>query len=128
VTVASIYAYVEEALGAWDQRPLFKAHVTSLEPLRRVSPAVDLAILRELPEWFADSKAVFPLDRTFEPEEPTHDDENVKTFKKLQKCRASKLVEPVGYDDMYWAAINSAGCRLTPLGERYRRMAQEGRL
>ncbi|MCH7862471.1 MAG: hypothetical protein IH998_12455, partial [Proteobacteria bacterium] len=28
VTVPSVYAYVEAALGAWDQRPLFKSHVS----------------------------------------------------------------------------------------------------
>lgn len=28
VTAPSVYAYVEAALGAWDQRPLFKSHVS----------------------------------------------------------------------------------------------------
>lgn len=30
VTVAAVYAYVEQMLGAWDQRPLFKSHVSKL--------------------------------------------------------------------------------------------------
>jgi len=128
VTVASIYAYVEEALGAWDQRPLFKAHLSKLVPVRRVRPAVDLAILRELPTIFPDPTRDHPLDPSFEPEEESRIEENVIRFRKLQKCRAAKLVEPVGYEDMYWAAINSTGCRLTPMGRRYWRMAQEARL
>ena len=28
VSAASVYAYVDQALGAWDQRPLLKAHVS----------------------------------------------------------------------------------------------------
>lgn len=34
VSVASIYAYVDQALGAWDQRPLFKSHVSRMLSLR----------------------------------------------------------------------------------------------
>ena len=30
VTAASIYGYSDQALGAWDQRPLFKSHVSKL--------------------------------------------------------------------------------------------------
>ena len=41
----------------------------------------------------------------------------------LQRCRAAKLVEPVGEDHMYYAAMNSRSCALTPLGRHYWRMA-----
>lgn len=128
ITVASVYAYVEEALGPWDQRPLFKANVAKLETLRTVAPSVDLAVLRELPGWFSSPSAEFSLDPTFEDTVPGHDPTKAAQFKKLQRCRAAKLVEPVGEEHMYYAAINSGACRLTPLGARYWRMAQEGRL
>src|SRR5215210_1992575 len=49
VSVASVYAYVDQALGAWDQRPLFKSHVSRLIPLRKCRPAVPLETLRMLP-------------------------------------------------------------------------------
>lgn len=128
VTVASIYAYVEEALGPWEQRPLFKAHVSKLVPLRTVEAAVQLETLRQLPDWFPHATDVLPLDPSFEDtEQPSHP-ENEATFKRLQACRSAKLVEPIDEDHMYFAAINSTGCQLTPLGRRYWRMAQDGKL
>jgi len=128
VTVASIYAYVEEALGPWEQRPLFKAHVSKLVPLRVVDPAVDMETLRMLPELFSDPDATFPLDPSFEITEEPSDPDNEATFELLQACRAAKLVEPIAERHMYFAAMNSTGCKLTPLGRRYWRMASEGRL
>jgi uncharacterized caspase-like protein len=52
VSVASIYTYVDESLGSWDQRPLFKSHVSSLFPLRKTRGAIEVSLLRRLPEWF----------------------------------------------------------------------------
>lgn len=128
VTSASIYTYVDESLGAWDQRPLFKAHVSTLTSLRQAAAALDVAILRRLPEWFGAADAIFALDPSFEPDaQPSHSD-NEEIFACLQKCRAAKLVEPVGEEHMYFAAMNSTGCQLTPLGGHYWRLANEGRI
>jgi uncharacterized caspase-like protein len=52
VTVASLYAYVDEALGVWSQRPLFKSHVSKLVSLRTCAPAVPWDVLRLLPGYF----------------------------------------------------------------------------
>lgn len=41
VSAASIYGYAEAALGAWDQRPLYKSHAAHLEPVRMCAPKVD---------------------------------------------------------------------------------------
>jgi uncharacterized caspase-like protein len=38
ITAASVYAYVDQALGAWDQRPMFKANLARLTPLRSSRP------------------------------------------------------------------------------------------
>ena len=92
ITVASVYAYVEEALGPWEQRPLFKANVAKLEPLRTVHPAVELEVLRELPAWFPNVTDVYPLNPSYEDTVKGHNPVNVAVFKKLQKCRAAKLV------------------------------------
>src|SRR6266487_1772486 len=43
VNVANIYAYVDQILGAWDQRPLLMSHVAKLLPIRKCKPQVDLA-------------------------------------------------------------------------------------
>src|SRR6266851_1508112 len=51
VTIASVYAYVDQALGAWEQRPLFKAVVSQLISLRNCSPVVPIELLRLLPRY-----------------------------------------------------------------------------
>jgi hypothetical protein len=128
VTAASVYSYVEQALGPWDQRPLFKAHLSKVEPLRRVAPAVSLDVLRLLPSWFSNAETEYPLDPSYEDQVPGFDPDNVAIFKKLQKCRDAKLVEAVDEEFLYFAAINSKACRLTPLGKHYWRLAQAGRI
>ena len=128
VTVASVYAYVEQALGSWDQRPLFKAHVATLVSLRRCAPAVPLEELRQLTARFDRPDAVYPLDPSYEDTTEHADPEHVAVFKCLQRCRDAKLVEAVGEEYMYYAAMNSTGCRLTPLGRHFWRLANAGRI
>jgi uncharacterized caspase-like protein len=128
VTVASIYAYVDESLGSWDQRPLFKAHLATLTPLRNAAPATDASILRKLPEWFPQPNSKFDLDPSYEPDAEPANEEHEWIFGCLQKCRAAKLAEPVGEEHMYYAAMKSKSCRLTPLGRHYWRLANEGRI
>lgn len=128
VSVAGIYAYVDQAVGAWDQRPLFMAHVARLAPIRICGSAVPLEILRRLPGWFPTPDAEMPLDPSYEPEAEPRNEEHEAVFAQLQRCRAAKLVEPVGEEHMYFAAINSRACRLTPLGRYYRQLAANGRI
>jgi hypothetical protein len=128
VTLAGVYAYLDESLGAWDQRPLFKSHVSRLIALRECSSAVPRERLRKLPEWFPAVDDEFPLDPSYEPEAEPRDAENEATFSALQSCRAAKLIEPVGADHMYFAAIESKSCRLTQLGRRYWRLAKDERI
>ena len=90
--MASVYAYVEEALGPWDQRPLFKAHLSTLVPLRTVEPAVPMEALRRLPALFPDPDNEFPLDPSYEPtEEPRHP-EHEELFEILQKRSEERRV------------------------------------
>ncbi|WP_332642845.1 caspase family protein [Aeromicrobium sp.] len=128
VSAPAIYSYVEEALGPWDQRPLFKAHLSKVAALRIAQPAVPLAVLRELTVWFPNVDSEFRLDPTYEYTEPTADPDHVTVFKKLQRCRDAKLVEAVDAEYMYFAAIEGTACRLTGLGQHYWRLAKEGRV
>jgi len=128
VKLPSVYSYVDESLGPWDQRPLLKAHVATLVPLRLARPRVDVTILRRLPEWFATPDAKFPLDSSYEPDAEPHHEDKEEVFGLLQKCRAAHLVEPIGEIHMYYAAMNNKACALTPLGRHYWRLANEGRI
>jgi uncharacterized caspase-like protein len=128
VSVASIYAYVDQAFGAWDQRPLFKSHVSRMLSLRTAKPAIDIGVLRRLPEWFESPDAEFSLSPRNEPTAKPADSEAEATFRWLQRCNRVKLVEPIDEEDMYYAAINSTGCRLTALGRFYWKLADDGRI
>jgi hypothetical protein len=128
VTVAGVYAYLSESFGAWGQRPTFKANIERPHELRQCLPWVPLASLRRLKEFFATESAEFPLDPSYEPtEEPRHADHEA-TFAILQRYRAAKLIEPVGEEHLYFAAMNRKSCRLTPLGHLYWQMAKQDRL
>lgn len=128
VTAASIYAYVEQALGPWKQRPLFKAHLSKMAPIRVAQPAVQREILRKLTEWFPTADYEYPLDPSYEFTVKGHDAHHVQIFKAFQKCRDAKLVEAVDEDFLYFAAMNNKSCRLTALGKRYWQLAKENRL
>lgn len=128
VTVANLYTYVDQSLGAWSQRPLFKAHLRHVTQLRACKPVVELPLLRLIPKYFKAPNEEHGLDPSYEPEaEPKHPD-NQEIFGHLQKYRNARLVEPVGEDHMYFAAMNSKSCRLTPLGQHLWTLANEGRL
>ena len=128
VTVAAVYAYVEQMLGAWDQRPLFKSNVSKLVPLRRCKPVIEMGILRLLPKYFPDVNTEFCLDPSFEPEAEPKNEDNERIFSHLQKYRAARLLVPVGEEHMFFAAMNSKSCKLTPLGQLYWKLAIGGKL
>ncbi len=137
ITPASVYAHIDQSLGGWDQRPIYKANVKQFVRLRQVAPKVPLEVLRRLPEYFPDASTVFKLDPSFEPDRenvpeefrsiPVNDD-NVAVFKQLQMCNRHGLVVPVDAEHMYYAAIHSTGCRLTAIGAHYRRLALDERI
>lgn len=135
ITPGSVYAHVDQSLGAWEQRPVFKTNVRQFVSLRRVSPPIELDDLRGLTQFFPTSGFEFQLDPTFEPETkgrdpgmPPPDPENTKNFAMLQRYSRLNLVVPVGAPHMWHAAMESKTCRLTVLGEHYRRLVEKGRI
>jgi hypothetical protein len=128
VTIASAYAYVDEALGLFEQRPLFRANVSQLFPLRECEPVVPLAALRRLPEIFRAHDADLLLDPSYEPTAPEHLPDNCAVMGQLQKMRAARLVEPIGTEHLYYAAMERRAVRLTPLGRHYWRLARDRRI
>ena len=128
ITPGSIYAYVDQALGAWDQRPIFKTNVTQFTSLREVQPQVPLETLRKLVIYFPSPQDEHALDPSYEDTEEGCDPDNVKAFKDLQKMEGVGLIVPVGEEHMYYAAMNSKSCRLSALGAQYWRLAAENKL
>jgi len=128
ITPGSIYAYVDQALGAWDQRPIFRTNVTQFTSLREVYPQVPLETLRKLTIYFPNPQDEHKLDPSYEYTEEGHDPSHARIFKELQQMEGVGLVVPVGEEHMYYAAVNSTACRLTALGAQYWRLANEKKL
>lgn len=128
ITPGSLYAYVDEALGAWDQRPIFKTNVSSFTSLRNVPPKVPFETMRKITTYFQTPESEHSLDPSYEDTEAVAVEENVKIFKDLQKFQGVGLVVPVDEEFMYYAALNSKSCRLTAIGYQYWRLVNEKKL
>lgn len=139
ITPGSIYAYIDKSLGAWDaQRPLFKTNISNFVSIRRVKPRVSHNELATLLKCFSNENEEFPLNPSFEftnsletdivPIEPYANPQNIKIFKSLQKLESIDLVEPVDEEHMYFAAMKSKSCRLTPLGKYYWKLLKDKRI
>ncbi|MBL4749596.1 MAG: caspase family protein [Amylibacter sp.] len=119
ISPASIYAHIDQSLGPWVQRPVFKTSITSFVSLKKVQPPISLENLHKLTEFFDEIGKEFQLDPSFEPESDNPNEENCNIFAILQKMVAVNLVKPVDRDHMYFAAMDSKSCKLTVLGEHY---------
>lgn len=132
ITPGGIYAYIDKALGPWEQRPVFKTNVTRFTSLRNVIPQVDISIIRKLCNYFSTENSEFAINPSFEPTnspsvthevvQPYANSVNTKIFSDLQKLEGIGLVVPVGEDHMYFAAMNSKSCALTSIGKQYWRL------
>lgn len=128
ITPGSVYAYVDQALGPWSQRPIFKTNVTRFTSLRRISPPVELTKLRKISKYFTNPEDEYSLDPSYEYTSDNPDENNVEIFKNLQKFEGVGLVVPVDEEHMYYAAMNSKSCRLTALGAHYWRLVNEKKI
>lgn len=135
ISPGGVYAYIDQSLGAWEQRPVFKTNVKSFVSLREVQPSVQLHEIQRITEFFPKAGYEFPLDPTYEPEMkgrsegmPDPDPENTWKFEILQRFNRVNLVVPVDAPHMWNAAMESKSCKLTVLGEHYRRLVEKGRI
>ena len=135
ISPGSVYAHVDQSLGAWDQRPVFKTNVKQFVSLRKVPPPISIADLRKISTLFPSAGFEFRLDPTYEPESRGRDDdvpepvpEHTSVFAVLQRYNRLNLLVPVGAPHMWHAAMEYKSCKLTALGEHYRRLALRGRI
>ena len=91
--------------------------------------------MRKIATYFTKPGFEFALDPSFEPEAkgrdagmPEPDPDNVEIFGVLQKYNRLNLLKPVGAPHMWHAAMESKSCKLTALGEHYRRLVVKNRL
>ncbi|NMC76938.1 MAG: caspase family protein [Candidatus Methanofastidiosa archaeon] len=128
ITLGGLYSYVDEVLGPWEQRPIFKTHVSKFTPIRTITPKIPLETLRKIKKYFSSPEEEYILDPTYEDTSRNSIEEHVTILKDLQKFESAGLVAPVGEEHMYYAAMNSKSCRLTALGYQYWRLANENKL
>jgi hypothetical protein len=132
VTPGSIYAHIDQSLGTWAQRPVFKTNVQKFVSLRKADAPIPLSDLQSLKVHFPYAGFQFPLDPAYEPERseeqkadpsiPPPDPAKNAIFAVLQRCARVNLVRPVDAPHMWHAAIESKACELTVLGEHYRKL------
>lgn len=128
VTPGSVYAHIDQSLGEWEQRPLFKTNVDRFCSLRKVSAPIELGVLRKLCDYFPEPSEDMKLDPSFEPTSKKPDARNTEIFADLQDLVKVNLVRPIGEDHMYFAAMNSKSCGLTLLGEHYWKLVRKDRI
>jgi len=135
ITPGSIYAHIDQSLGEWEQRPVFKTNVKQFVSLRKITPPITLEDLKKISKFFPSPGYNYPLDPTYEPEAkgrdegmPSPDPKNTEIFAVLQKYNRLNLLVPVGVPNMWNAAMESKSCQLTALGEHYRRLVSKGRV
>jgi hypothetical protein len=135
ITPGSIYAHIDQSLGGWEQRPVFKTNVKQFVSLRKVASPIPLEDLQRIAEFFPTPGFEYPLDPTYEPELKGRDEgmpapviENTRIFALLQKYNRLNLLVPMGVPHMWNAAMESKTCKLTALGEHYRRLVAKGRI
>ena len=129
ITPGGVYAYIDKALGPWQQRPLFKTNVMQFTSLRTVIPQVDVEVLRKIINYFSAPDIEFLLNPSFEPTntqdvdheviEPFANETNIGIFKNLQQLESVGLIVPCEEDHMYYAAMHSKSCKLTSIGQHY---------
>lgn len=136
VTPGSVYAHIDQSLGPWAQRPVFKTNVKSFVSLRKAAPPIPLTDLQALATHFPTPDHEFRLDPAYEPERsleqrqdsniPPPDPDKVAAFGVLQRYVRVNLVRPVDAPHMWHAAMQSKSCQLTVLGQHYRKLVAEG--
>lgn len=128
VTPGGIYAYIDQSLGAWKQRPMFKANVSEFVVIKKTEPKIKYDQMEKITQFFND-KNEYKLDPSYEKTNikdgehknlpPYFDEKNGEIFKLLQLFNRYGLVQPCNCDDMYFAAMESKSCRLTSAGLHY---------
>jgi hypothetical protein len=127
ITPGSVYAHIDQSLGNWAQRPVFKTNVKKFVSLRETDAPIALADLQKLTKLFQLPTSQLALDPSYEPERSGNEDASVPApdpaknadFAVLQNLVKVNLVRPLDAPHMWHAAMGSKACELTVLGQHY---------
>jgi hypothetical protein len=125
VTAADVFAFVNRTIAPWDQRPLFKCHVSNSAALRMCNPRIAATTLRLITELFPKPDSIVKLEPNYEYTPPAYiPNLNLEmAYQAIRSYRAVGLIEPIGgASDMLDAAMRGKGCQLTKSGKYYWRL------
>lgn len=126
VTAPSVYAYVERRFGAWEERPVYKSHTSTVSVIRECAPLIDRLKLHQLVDLFPTPDHRYPLDPEFEPEDEHgvfHEPVNkakvgiALLFKEYRDAGLLKPSEPG--EQLFWTARRGHSVELTHRGREY---------
>lgn len=128
VSAASVYAYADQALGAWDQRPIYKSYTSTVSPLRDCTAPVPLQVLRDLPVLFKRPDSLHRLSPSYEHSHRSAKKDKIEVFNKFKILRDARLLRTVDGQDLFFAALKSGAAVLTPLGKFYWNLSKNNRI
>lgn len=133
VSPGSVYSYIDRALGAWDQRPVFKANIKDFVCLKKNKAPIELEDLLRITSIFNSRDHEYALDPTYEEDKRDVpggevNKEHEAIFALLRTYAKHGLVVPVGEEYMYWAAVRSKSCKLTALGQYYWSLVKKNKI
>lgn len=136
VSIGSVYSCIDRYFSLTEQRPIFKSNEEEFTTLKTLTPRIGINIIKDIVNIFKSADAQYALNPSYEftndPNtnsmaiQPYAEPVNVATMKKLQKLERIGLVEPVGEEHMYFAAMHSKSCVLTEEGKFYWQLARKG--
>jgi len=129
ITVASIYQYTDQLLNTWEQRPVFKSHVSKMISLRKIYPKINLKKIRKINNYFPSKDFNYKLDPTYSTSSAgEHNKENIKIMKIFREYYSHGILIPDGATYLYDAANENKSCKLTLLGQHLWEMINKNQL
>lgn len=119
ITVAGVYYFADQLLNSWEQRPVFKTHISKMASLRYCPPKIPLEIIRQLPVYFEEKEEILKLSPLYEASIEPRNEVFEEIMAHLRLFHTNGLLIPFEAAFMYHAAKNNKGCKLTNLGKFY---------
>ena len=128
VTAAGLYNLADSKFSPWEQRPVFKASLTKMTPLRISQPVMSKEDFRKL-----TSRDFFPNDTgktRLSPSDICTDpklEKKTAHFEDLIQFQRAGLIECPGNKTIYQAALDGEYYQLSAFGEVFRDLVQKER-